>query len=59
LPRPKVRRIATVEYPTPARRPANSRLDSSKFASVYGISIPPWTQSLPECVERLLDEAGQ
>jgi dTDP-4-dehydrorhamnose reductase len=57
LPRPKVRRIATVDYPTPARRPANSRLDSSKFASVYGISLPPWTQSLPECVERLLDEA--
>jgi dTDP-4-dehydrorhamnose reductase len=54
-PRPKVRRIATADYPTPARRPANSRLDTTKFASVYGFSLPEWTQSLPVCVERLLD----
>lgn len=54
-PRPNVRRIATADYPTAARRPANSRLDTTKFASVFGFSLPEWTQSLPVCVERLLD----
>jgi dTDP-4-dehydrorhamnose reductase len=54
-PRPKLRRIVTADYPTPARRPANSRLDTTKFASVFGFSLPEWTQSLPVCVERLLD----
>lgn len=55
--RPNVRRIASADYPTPARRPANSRLDTTKFASVYGFSLPEWTESLRECVERLLAEA--
>ncbi len=54
-PRPKLRRIVTADYPTAARRPANSRLDTTKFASVYGFSLPEWRKSLPACVERLLD----
>jgi dTDP-4-dehydrorhamnose reductase len=53
--RPRVRRIASADYPTPARRPANSRLDTTKFASVYGISLADWRQSLPVCVGRLLE----
>jgi len=56
-PRPKLRRIATADHPTAARRPDNSRLDTAKFASVYGFSLPEWTKSLPACVERLLDAA--
>jgi dTDP-4-dehydrorhamnose reductase len=54
-PCPNVRRIATVDYPTAARRPANSRLNTTKFASDYGFSLPEWTRSLPVCVQRLLD----
>ncbi len=50
----RVRRIATADYPTPARRPANSRLDNAKLAARYGLSLPPWRQSLESCVERLL-----
>ena len=38
-----------------ARRPANSRLDATKFASVYGFSFTQWTKSLPVGVERWLD----
>jgi dTDP-4-dehydrorhamnose reductase len=53
--RPKVRRVASAQFPTPARRPANSRLDTAKFAAVYGFSLAEWTQSLPACVERLLE----
>ena len=48
-----VARIATADYPTPARRPANSRLDTSKLRAVYGITPPDWRASLASCVERL------
>jgi dTDP-4-dehydrorhamnose reductase len=50
----RVKRIATADYPTPARRPANSRLDSSKLKTVHGIRLPHWQTSLASCVRRLL-----
>jgi dTDP-4-dehydrorhamnose reductase len=53
-PQARVRRIATEDYPTPARRPANSRLDCAKLAAVHGIALPPWPASVAACVERLL-----
>ena len=49
-----VRAIATSEYPTPARRPANSRLDCSLIADRYGLSMPPWQASTRACILRLL-----
>lgn len=49
-----VRRIATAEYPTAARRPANSRLDSSKLRRVHGVALPGWQTSLPAIVKRLI-----
>lgn len=51
----RVRRIATADYPTPARRPANSRLDNTKLATRYGVTLPPWRRSLESCVIRLLE----
>jgi dTDP-4-dehydrorhamnose reductase len=56
-PRARVRPIGTADYPTPARRPANSRLDCTKIADAYGIALPSWRSSLEACVKRLLDEA--
>ncbi len=50
----RVRRIATADYPTLARRPANSRLDCAKLAAVHGIRLPPWGESLPGVVARLV-----
>ncbi len=50
----RVRRISTADYPTPARRPANSRLDNTRLAEHYGLTLPPWRQSLESCVTRLL-----
>ncbi|MFC5422562.1 MAG: dTDP-4-dehydrorhamnose reductase [Stutzerimonas stutzeri] len=50
----RVKRIATADYPTPARRPANSRLDSSKLKMVHGAGLPYWQASLASCVRRLL-----
>ncbi|KAF2988897.1 dTDP-4-dehydrorhamnose reductase [Methylocystis sp. MJC1] len=53
----RVKRITTADYPTPARRPANSRLDNEKLAARYGITLPPWRESLESCVVRLLQPA--
>jgi len=50
----KVKRIATADYPTPARRPANSRLDNEKLARVYGVRLPEWRRSVAVCCGRLL-----
>lgn len=50
----RVKRIATSDYPTPARRPANSRLDSSKLETIHGVGLPHWQVSLVSCVRRLL-----
>ncbi len=49
-----VKRIATADYPTPAKRPANSRLDTSRLRQLYGVALPDWRPSLAHCVERLL-----
>jgi dTDP-4-dehydrorhamnose reductase len=43
---PRLRPITTAQYPTPARRPANSRLDCSRIESAYGIVRPAWQASL-------------
>ncbi|MFN7684778.1 MAG: dTDP-4-dehydrorhamnose reductase [Oligoflexia bacterium] len=44
--------IASSEYPTPARRPLNSRLDCSRAAEVLGTAIPHWSHGLEECLDR-------
>ncbi|HWB46464.1 MAG TPA: dTDP-4-dehydrorhamnose reductase [Hyphomicrobiaceae bacterium] len=48
---PALRRIRTSEYPTPTRRPANSRLDCTKIHRMYGIRLPDWRDSLGECLD--------
>jgi dTDP-4-dehydrorhamnose reductase len=50
-PEPTVTGITTAEYPTPAKRPANSRLDCSKLARVFGVRLPDWQPSLARTVE--------
>ncbi|WLD99238.1 dTDP-4-dehydrorhamnose reductase [Agrobacterium leguminum] len=45
--------ITTEQYPTPARRPANSRLDCSKLEEVYGIKLPSWQTSTRAVVTAL------
>lgn len=42
--------IATREYPTPARRPANSVLSSARLAARYGLRLPDWPVSLRACL---------
>lgn len=50
----RIRRIATTDYPTPARRPANSRLGCTKFANAFGHVLPDWESGVARCITRLL-----
>lgn len=52
--RPKVEAITTAEYPTPAKRPANSVLDCGKIGRTYGIMQRPWEESLKEMLAKTL-----
>lgn len=49
-----VKAISTAEYPTPARRPANSQLNCTKLATLHGVRLPHWRGSLSQCVARLV-----
>lgn len=55
--RPEVRRIATADYPTPARRPANSALDCTRIRATYGIEQPDWRTSLARVIRELEESA--
>lgn len=46
--------IATSEYPTPARRPANSRLDCSRLREVFGFTMPAWQESTAAVMSEVL-----
>jgi dTDP-4-dehydrorhamnose reductase len=46
--------ILTSDYPTPAARPANSRLSTARLASVFDLRLPPLERSLANCLDRLL-----
>jgi dTDP-4-dehydrorhamnose reductase len=46
LPSPALKAITTAEYPTPAKRPTNSRLDCSKIEHLLGIQPSNWPQAL-------------
>lgn len=57
--RPEVAPIATADYPTPARRPANSALDCARIAAAYGIAQPDWRPALDAALAALRPaEAG-
>ena len=47
-----VRAVPTTEYPTPARRPLNSRLDTRKLRETFQLSLPDWRVG----VQRMLEE---
>lgn len=54
----QVKRITTADYPTPATRPANSRLDCGLIAKVHGVALPDWRQSLDSMIPRLQSAAN-
>jgi dTDP-4-dehydrorhamnose reductase len=40
--------IATADYPTPARRPRNSRLDCTRLRADFGVALASWEEALAE-----------
>ena len=49
----EIEAIATAEYPTPAKRPANSRLNCDRLAQRFGWTMMDWRASLREVLEEL------
>lgn len=45
--------IRSDEFPAVARRPLNSRLDTTRLKAVFGIELPDWRVSLGECIGRI------
>ena len=45
--------LATAAYPTPAQRPANSRLDTSYFQATFGLHLPHWQQGVRHVLQQI------
>lgn len=52
-----VHAIGTADYPTPAKRPANSRLDTRKFRDTFGLTLPDWRVGVSHVLQQILDRS--
>jgi dTDP-4-dehydrorhamnose reductase len=57
--KPRVTAITSAEFPTPARRPANSELDCRLFARTFGFGGRPWTEETDAITVQLAAEIGK
>ncbi|WP_404711683.1 dTDP-4-dehydrorhamnose reductase [Sphingomonas sp. MMS24-J13] len=55
-PQPRVAAITTADYPTPARRPANSRLSTARIERDFGVVPRPWRTAIDGIVDQLLSK---
>jgi dTDP-4-dehydrorhamnose reductase len=59
LPRsPQVLPIRAIDYPMPAARPADTRLDCTAVVRDFGLELRPWRQALADTIDRLLNNQG-
>ena len=49
-----IHKIATQAYPTPATRPLNSKLDTSKLRAAFNLHLPPWQQGVARMLTEIL-----
>lgn len=56
--RPTITPIQTAQWPTPAQRPADSRLDCERLAEVFGLRLPSWRESLGAIIDECLGGAA-
>ena len=50
-----VRALETQAYPTPARRPRSSRLDTALFCTTFGLRLPPWEEGVQTVLQQILE----
>lgn len=46
--------LDTEAYPTPARRPRNSRLDTAHFRNTFALRLPPWEEGVRHVLQQIL-----
>ncbi|ABE45915.1 dTDP-4-dehydrorhamnose reductase [Polaromonas sp. JS666] len=46
--------VPTSAFPTPAKRPHNSRLDTTRLQTTFGLTLPPWQQGVDRMLEEVL-----
>jgi dTDP-4-dehydrorhamnose reductase len=46
--------LSTAQYPTPAKRPLNSRLDTTRFRTTFGLRLPPWQEGVRHVLRQIL-----
>ncbi|ENV34782.1 dTDP-4-dehydrorhamnose reductase [Acinetobacter gerneri] len=51
----KINAIETIAYPTPAKRPLNSRLNTSKLQSNFKIHLPDWKLGVAQVLEEIIE----
>ena len=49
-----INKIATKDYPTPARRPINSKLDTSKLQTAFQVHLPSWQQGVTRMLAEII-----
>lgn len=55
---PRLIPVSTAEYPLPARRPANSRLDTTRLTTTFGIMPASWQEMLAQCMREKFSRRG-
>lgn len=58
-PSARVLPVLSEDFPTPARRPKNSRLCCDRIAAVHGVRLPDWRDALERCMAGLARESGR
>ncbi|WP_198120652.1 dTDP-4-dehydrorhamnose reductase [Massilia rhizosphaerae] len=46
--------LSTQQYPTPAKRPLNSRLDTTRFRTTFDLRLPPWQEGVRHVLRQFL-----
>ncbi|HET8744030.1 MAG TPA: dTDP-4-dehydrorhamnose reductase [Ramlibacter sp.] len=49
--------VPTSAFPTPARRPHNSRLDTGRFRRAFGLALPPWERGVARMLQEILERS--
>jgi len=50
--------VSSDEFPTAARRPLNSRLDTRKLQATFGLTLPPWQNGVNRMLEEYLQTSA-